>query len=61
MYYTEKQLCEILNVDRSFLWSCRKNGLPFVRLGRKTVRYDLDNVITWFSENSDVAEGSDNA
>lgn len=61
MYYTEKQLCEILDVDRSFLWSCRQKGMPFVRLGRKIIRYDLDNVITWFSKNSDEAEVSDNA
>lgn len=61
MLYTEKQLCELLDVDRSFLWSCRQKGLPFVRLGRKIIRYDFDEVIEWFSKNSNIEEGSRNA
>lgn len=61
MFYTEKQLCELLDVDRSFLWSCRQKGLPFVRLGRKIIRYDFDEVIEWFSKNSNIEEESCNA
>ena len=61
MYYTEKQLCEVLDVDRSFLWSCRQKGMPFVRLGRKIIRYDLNAVLDWFVENSVESEVSDNA
>lgn len=52
MLITEKELCEILKVDRSFLYSCRLSGLPFKRLGKKIVRYELSSVLAWFDENS---------
>lgn len=52
MLITEKELCEILKVDRSFLYACRLSGLPFKRLGKKIIRYDLSSVLVWFDENS---------
>lgn len=51
MLVTEKELCEILKVDRMFLWSCRQKGLPFIRLGTKIIRYRLADVFAWFNEN----------
>ena len=53
MFITEVELCERLKVDRVFLWSCRKKGLPFIRLGTKIIRYNLDDVLRWFNENSE--------
>mgnify|MGYP004573328459 FL=1 len=52
MIVTEKSLCNYLNVDRSFLWSCRQKGMPYIRLGSKSIRYDYDEVIQWFKDNS---------
>lgn len=51
-FVTEKELCQILKVDNVFLWRCRKNGLPYIRLGSKSIRYDYDEVIQWFKDNS---------
>lgn len=51
MLITELELCERLKVDRGFLWSCRKKGMPFVRLGSKIIRYNYDDVLRWFNEN----------
>lgn len=53
MLITEKELCEKLKVDRVFLWTCRQKGLPFVRLGSKIIRYNYDDVLQWFNENSE--------
>lgn len=49
---TEKELCAYLKVDRSFLYVCRSYGLPYIRLGKKIIRYDLHSVLDWFDENS---------
>lgn len=48
---TEQELCSALKVERVFLWKCRQVGMPFIRLGAKIVRYDLDEVLNWFREN----------
>ena len=53
MLITEIELCERLKVERCFLWSCRQNGMPFVRLGSKIIRYNYDDVLQWFSENTE--------
>ena len=51
---TEKELCELLKVDNVFLWRCRKKGLPYIRLGTKLVRYELESVIAWFNEGGEI-------
>lgn len=45
---TEQELCSALKVERVFLWKCRQDGMPFIRLGAKIVRYDLEEVLEWF-------------
>lgn len=48
---SEYELCKILNVGRNFIYRCRKQGLPYIRLGSKVIRYDLNSVMQWFEEN----------
>ncbi|MGN0542414.1 MAG: hypothetical protein ACI4JG_03100 [Acutalibacteraceae bacterium] len=55
MLVTEIELCELLKVERCFLWSCRQKGMPFLRLGSKIIRYDYDKVLQWFNENTEKA------
>ena len=54
---TEQELCKLLKVDNVFLWRCRKKGLPHLKLGSKIIRYNLDDVLSWFSENSNASGG----
>lgn len=54
MFLTQDELCEILKVDRVFLWKCRKNGMPYYQFGPKIIRYTLDDVLNWFNENQEV-------
>ena len=49
-YLTEGELAERLKVSRSFLWNLRRQGLPFVQIGR-TVRYLSQNVDSWLAVN----------
>lgn len=49
---TEQELCSALKVERVFLWKCRQDGMPFIRLGAKIVRYDLGEVLNWFRESA---------
>lgn len=51
MLLTEQQLCDKLQIDRVLLWKCRKNGLPYLRIGTKIIRYDYEEVLKWFEEN----------
>lgn len=52
MLLTENELCDRLKVDRCFLWKCRNNGMPFIRLGSKIIRYNYEEVLKWFEENT---------
>ena len=50
MLITENELCKKLNVGRVFLWNCRHIGMPFVRLGKKVIRYDYEKVLHQFTK-----------
>lgn len=50
---TENELCDVLKVGRVFVYRCRKQGLPFIRLGDKSLRYNLDDVLQWFIVQND--------
>ena len=47
---TEHELCLILGVTRMFLYQSRRDGLPFIRLGDRLIRYNPDDVLSWFEE-----------
>lgn len=53
----ESELCDILRVDRLFLWRCRQRGMPYVRLGTKMVRYRLEDVLEWLKITDESKEG----
>ncbi len=48
-YLTEKELCEWLKISRSKAVSLRKEGMPFIKLG-KSVRFDKEKVEEWLRE-----------
>lgn len=39
-----------LKVSKSTLYRWRKEGMPHKKLGHKTVRYDLEQVMEWLKE-----------
>ena len=47
---TEKQLSEELRIDRSTLWRWRTEGMPWVLLGSRSVRYRLTDVQEWLRD-----------
>lgn len=47
---TEQELCEVLKVRRVYLYHCRQKGMPYIMLGTKLIRYDLEEVLVWFKE-----------
>ena len=55
---TESELCEVLCVGRVFLWNCRKEGMPYLRMGNRNIRYDLDIVFDWFKQNTRIDKRS---
>ncbi len=45
-YLTEAELCKKLQLSRSSMWSLRRRGLPFWRIG-SAVRYRPEEVSEW--------------
>jgi excisionase family DNA binding protein len=48
-YITTEELAEKLKVTRQTISNWRKEGLPFLKLGR-AVRFDLDKVKEWIEK-----------
>jgi len=46
---TEKELSEVLGICRVTLFRFRREGMPYIRLGARLVRYDFKQVQEWFS------------
>lgn len=57
-FLTERELCELLKVKRVFVYNCRKQGMPCVRLGVKLIRYNLDEVLRWLNERAKDGESA---
>lgn len=49
---TSDQICNALHIERTTLWKLKNNGMPYIRVGKKLIRYDLDEVIAWLKERS---------
>ena len=45
---TEKELSEVLGICRVTLFRFRREGMPYIRLGARLVRYDFKQVQEWF-------------
>lgn len=55
MLLKENELLDYLHISRSCLYNCRKQGLPTVKIGKKVIRYDYEEVLNWFKENDSRA------
>jgi excisionase family DNA binding protein len=51
-YLTAKELQEQLNISRSTLYRLREKGLPNKKIGYRTIRYDLKEVMEWLETNN---------
>jgi len=49
-YLTEKELCEWLKISRSTAVRLRRKGMPFVKIGKRFVRYNKEEVEKWLSK-----------
>ena len=47
---TTEQLCKEFSVTRPTLLSWRRQGMPYVALGSRMVRYSLPDVCEWLEE-----------
>ena len=47
---TEAELANELRVERVYLWRRRNEGMPYYRLGTRTIRYSLSDVMEWLEE-----------
>lgn len=44
---TQEEMCGKLQIDMTTLWKLRKMGMPYIRLGKRLIRYDFDDVVEW--------------
>ena len=56
---TEIELCEFLKVSRVFVYRCRQGGMPYLKVGNRNIRYDLDVTLDWFKQNTCIDKRSD--
>ena len=49
-FLTEEQLAKELSITRASLLSWRNQGMPYVPLGQRMVRYNLYDVLDWLRE-----------
>lgn len=47
---TQKQVMEELQVSAVALWQWRTQGMPYVPLGTRSVRYSLPDVLGWLED-----------
>lgn len=48
-----KEVCKMLNITRPTLDKLRKEGLPYINVGRN-IRFNKEEVIQWLKENSNA-------
>lgn len=41
------ELAKALGVSRAAVYRFRQEGLPYIKLGPKMVKYDLEDVVAW--------------
>lgn len=49
--YTKKELARMLGVSEFTIeYYRKKKGLPFLKLGKKTVKYDIEDIKEWLKQ-----------
>ncbi|MHB9146806.1 MAG: helix-turn-helix transcriptional regulator [Symbiobacteriia bacterium] len=41
------ELAKALGMSRAAVYRFRREGMPYIKLGPKMVKYDLEDVVTW--------------
>lgn len=49
-FLTVEQVAEMLQVTRTTIYNLKKQGLPFLKLG-KNIRFDQEEVVHWVKTN----------
>lgn len=52
-FLTVEDVAEMLQVTRTTIYNLKKQGLPFIKLG-KNIRFDQEDVIDWVRSNRQV-------
>ena len=50
-FLTIEDVSEMLQVTRTTVYNLKKQGLPFIKLG-KNIRFDQEEVVKWVRSNS---------
>lgn len=52
-FLTVEDVAEMLQVTRTTIYNLKKQGLPFIKLG-KNIRFDENDVVDWVRSNRQV-------
>ena len=52
-FLTVEDVAEMLQVTRTTIYNLKKQGLPFIKLG-KNIRFDQEDVVEWVRSNRQV-------
>jgi len=54
-FLTVEDVAEMLQVTRTTIYNLKKQGLPFIKLG-KNIRFDQQDVIDWVKSNTQTED-----
>lgn len=60
-HLTAKQLAEHFQVAPLTIYRWKEKGLPFKRIGSRSIRFDLDEVNSWLANKTDSRMMSSNS
>lgn len=53
---TRRQLAKELQISERKVAEMERKGMPVIKMGRKTRRYNLDRVLQWLADINDLAK-----
>lgn len=57
-FLTVEDVAEMLQVTRTTIYNLKKQGLPFIKLG-KNIRFDQEDVVDWVRSNRRVEKSEE--
>jgi len=57
-FMTTQQVCDELGIDRQSLKRWRDAGMPYVPVGSRLVRYNLNDVLGWLQDRKTASRAS---